>query len=207
MAPDNNEPRSPSADASGQSLIESCLVLALLCLIFFGCFQVCILFAARQVVDHAAARGARARTVGFNDWMVRKVVRVAAIPNAGRLIEPAYENVNAALRRQVAQETPGAVWDFALRATPSSTQAEIEAARIPEYLDSPNAGRARFILDYKRWDDLAVDFSGGGAAVEIDVRQPYPLTFPMHRTFYAADTVDLAGENRLENHYPLYLDF
>ena len=42
--------------------------------------------------------------------------------------------------------------------------------------------------------------------IETTVRQDYPLWVPMHRTFYAADEVTLAGESGIENHYPLYVD-
>ena len=54
----------------------------MICVIFMGIFQVSQLAVAREVLHHAAARGARARSVGFNAFMVQKSVRVAAIPNA-----------------------------------------------------------------------------------------------------------------------------
>ena len=80
----------PPGGEAGQSLVESCLVIALISFIFMGLFQISRLSAAREVLQHAAARAARARTVGFNAWMVPKVVRVAAIPNAGRMTEPLF---------------------------------------------------------------------------------------------------------------------
>ena len=85
------ESSGPPDPRAGQSLVESCLVIGLTCLLFFGLLQISQLFAAREVLYHAAARGARAKTVGFNRWMVTKAVRVGAIPNAGRMLVPEYE--------------------------------------------------------------------------------------------------------------------
>lgn len=204
----------PSTGCAGQSLIETCLAVALLCLLFFGLFQVSQVFAAREVLYHAAARGARARAVGFNHWMVTKVIRVAAIPNAGRMTEPVYENVNPALRTLVQTASPGEVWDTAVAATPVSAQYDIERARIPEYLDTWNWPRADYILNYEDWDSIHLTITGAGLlpegalapTVQVRVHQEYPLRAPMHRAYYAADSVALSGESELENHYALYLD-
>jgi len=76
------EPVDPARHAApsnreGASLIEACLALAIICLVFLGMFQVSRVLAARDTLNHAAARAARARTVGFNRWMVLKVAQVA----------------------------------------------------------------------------------------------------------------------------------
>ena len=110
--------------------------------IFLAILQVSLLFAAKEVTTHAAIRAARAKTVGFNYWMVTKVTRVASIPNAGKLVQPEYENVNPYLRSLAANATPGEAWDYAIAAQPSSAQYEIERARIPEYLYAANMPRA-----------------------------------------------------------------
>src|ERR1035437_1927236 len=99
----------------GQAIIESSLVLALVCLVLFGLFEISQLFAAQEILDYAAARGARAETVGFNRFMVEKTVRVGAIPNAGRLINPVVSGGPAA-------------------------QSDAELARIPLYLAAENSG-------------------------------------------------------------------
>ena len=65
-------------------------MVALVCLCFFGVFQISQLFASQEVLNYAAGRGARARTVGFNRFMVYKTIQVGAIPNAGRLVNPVY---------------------------------------------------------------------------------------------------------------------
>ena len=198
----------------GQSLIESCLVMALIGLVFAGVFQVSQLFAARDVLSHAAARGARARTVGFNRWMVEKSVLAAAIPNAGRITEPPFVNENPALRADVATMRPGDLWSSLLGIAPVSAQAEIERARVPYYLGAQNRPRSRYILDYANWD--TVQFStatrgiapggGGSPVIEVTVRQDVPPWVPMHRAFYDADSVELTATASIENHYPLYLE-
>lgn len=205
---------------SGQSLIESVIVILLICLIFVGLLQVSQLVAARQVLHHAAARGARAKTVGFNDWMVEKAIRVAAIPNSGRLITPEFENVDQQLRDAVANSRPGELWDDVLGGTlrPRSQQFSLEIARIPEYLGSENSARSRYILDYDYWystNDVGYTiaevyhtFENGQIVTSLQCRvaQTYPLWVPGHRAFYGAEDVRLGGESVIEKHYELYID-
>ncbi|WP_372806215.1 TadE/TadG family type IV pilus assembly protein [Pontiella sp.] len=67
----------------GASIVESCIVMILLCLILFGILQVSILTAAHDVLLYAASAGARCATIGYNDTMVEKTIRVAALPSMG----------------------------------------------------------------------------------------------------------------------------
>jgi len=200
----------------GQSLIETCLAVGLICFIFMGLLQIALLFSAREVLYHAAARGARAKTVGFNRWMVRKVVRAAAIPNAGKMLTPDFENVDDQLRDMVQTQRPGELWDSALQAQPQSSQYALEEPRIPFYLGADNVPHAEALLDYEDWDTIHITdglyppVQGEDDDVPVPlhfrVRQRYPLWVPMHRSFYDADSVSIAGESYLENHYPLYID-
>jgi len=181
--------------------------------IFFAILQISLLFSAKEILSHAAVRAARAKTVGFNNWMVTKVTRVASIPNAGRMIEPEFENINPFLRTIAESATPGDAWDFALTAEPQSGQYNLERARIPEYLYAANMPRALHILDYENWDSVHRSISGtdflpdGTYSPEITVRtsQRYPLWTPMHRAFYNDDFIDISAECTIENHYALYL--
>lgn len=197
----------------GQSLVESCLMICLIALIFAGLFQISQIFAAREVLYHAAARGARAKTVGLNWWMVEKAIRVASIPNAGRLVAPSFVNQDAALEQMVQTLRPGTLWQRVLGIVPSSLQYNLERARIPEYLDSYNILRSNYVLDYDEWDTVQGDHETpvlppgmSTPLLTVRVGQDYPLRIPAHRSFYAADSVRLTGESVLENHYPLYLD-
>lgn len=169
---------------SGQALIESCLVIAIVCLIFFGIFQISQLFAAQEVLDYAAGRGARAITVGFNRFMVDKTVRVGAIASAGRLIHPAYQG--------------GPASEYAL-----------EAARIPLYLGADNYGQLDAILDYDHWDSIRQGQASslGDGTFRFGVEQVVSLTNnPFAGAISSSKTLKLSGENYLDEHYSLYMD-
>ena len=202
-------------------MIESFLVILIVSLLLFGLLQVAVVFNAREVLHHSAARAARARSVGFNSWMVRKAQRVAAIPNSGAMLEPILAAPPPLLNPN---RTLGQNWDDALdtsRALPLSDRAAVERARIPEYLASDNGQRASYILNYEEWERESFDiteFGGmfpdlGAHSLRIRVQQFFPLMMPLHRAFYApprdADgisRISLSGESELISHYPLYLD-
>ncbi len=204
---------------NGQSLIESCLAIALICLVFMGMLEVSRLLTAKQVLNHAAACGARARTVGFNDWMVNKVVHVAAIPNAGRMTTPQIENIDTFLRAQTGRylsgrhKQPGSLWSSLLSATPSSSQYPIEISRIPEYLGSPYRERAMNILDYEDWDSIScqpgtANFVPQDQTIEVTSRQTFDnwLFGNSHKSFYSDESIELTGKYEIENHCRLYLE-
>jgi hypothetical protein len=166
----------------GQSLIESCIVLAAICLLFFGLFQVSQIFAAREVLDYAAGRALRSKTVGFNRFMVMKSLRVGSIPNAGQMTVPPSAGGPA-------------------------VQYAIERARIPLYLEAANGARLSAILGYEDWSTIRPSEPEALAdgTLHIEVSQDYPLRLPMHRSFYAADSMPLTGESRIDSHYLLYM--
>ncbi len=195
-------------------MIEACLALLILCLVFMGFFQVSQLIAARQVLYHAAARGARAKMVGFNRFMVDKAIRVAAIPNAGRMIRPDIANEDEALREWLATERAGVVWDRVLAADPGIADVhEIERARIPDFMGSEHWAWSRAILDYEHWDTIHTSvpaWMGDGEPLDVRVRQRIDLRrlfgVGVTRAFYADDTLELEGQSRLEAHYPFYIE-
>lgn len=214
----------PRAPRGGQAMIESLIAILFICLLFFGVFQLAHAFASREILRHAATRAARARAVGFNGWMVRKVMRVAAIPNAGTMTVPADEVFqNPELDAALAAGTPGAVWDLALVATPHSARADFELGRLGDYLASPNEPTADQLLDYEDWDDIRGQGIGGNGVppalttdrLDVEVRQEYPLRFYVQMLFELAGavtpamrdgTLRLRGAYEIESHYPLYLD-
>ena len=67
----------------GAALIESCIVIVLLCLILFGMLQLSIVTAAYDVNIYAASCAARCAAVGYDGNMVDKAVHVAALPTLG----------------------------------------------------------------------------------------------------------------------------
>jgi hypothetical protein len=199
-------------------MVESCVALIFICLLFFLFFQLCLGFASRDVLDHAAARAARARTVGFNQWMVKKAMRVAAIPNAGRLLEPASISVDAdpILNHSWKLMTPGEVWDMALKSTPASPKVGMELNRIPDYLYAPWQEWAEAILDYEGWDDdLSLQYADDidhPASIRVRVRQPLDMLISVIRGGSGildgreVEHLHLEGAADIENHYSLYLD-
>jgi hypothetical protein len=176
--------RGPAAcGAGGQSIIESVITVALISVIFFGIVQMALLFTAKEVVTYAANKGARARTVGFNNFMIFKTVRVGTIANAGKMRVP---------------NEPGGLIQ----------QSDIELASIPFYLGAPDYGYLGGILDYEDWPTVSHSSPTPppGGTLRVRVNQDYPLRMPLHRVFYADDNIRLRGESRLDNHYGLYLN-
>lgn len=219
-------PRTPeravASARGGQSMIESVVVMLVVCLLLFGMLQLAHAFAASEVLRHAAARAARARAVGFNGWMVTKTLRAAAIPNAGRMLVPAGDFSDPSLHRAVATLSSGDLWDWSLRDAAASPRAAVERARIGDYMESVNEERADQILDYEDWDAIDGRGLGGGnlaalpaSTLQVEVRQPYALAI-MVRALYDwvgaltppldSGVINLGADYRIENHYPLYLE-
>ena len=79
---------------SGQALVETVLAVLFITFLFLAAFQLSHWLTARILASHAAARVARARAVGFNDFMCLKAARVAVIPVAGRRLWPTDEEID-----------------------------------------------------------------------------------------------------------------
>lgn len=205
-------------------MVESLIVILIICLLLFSLLQLAQAFAYREVLEHASARAARARTVGFNGWMCKKVMRVAAIPNAGKMIEPSGASFpDVGLHEAVRTKTVGELIDWSLTAAPPVARAELEAARIPEYLASEHEDRAAYILDYENWNDISASGLGGGAGRElhsdgelgVSLHQTMPLDLTVQALidWFGAlspadkrDHIVVGGNSAIEDHYSLYLD-
>lgn len=201
-------------------MLESIIVILTVCLVLFGLLQVAIVYTGQEVLHHAAARAARAKSVGFNDWMVDKAVNVAVIPNSGERLEPVIANyVNSGIPSDA---TPGEAMDIAFSRRPvmSSPAAAIESARIPEYLASENYGRSTYILNYEEWERGSIShridesFSEHGT-IRAEVQQEFPLKMPFAGYFYPFATrrdenniprIRMVGEAVSGNHSALYLE-
>lgn len=188
-------------------MLESCLVIAVMALVLFGLLDISRQFMAREVLHYSASAGARAHAVGFNDFMIYKVMRTAAIPVAGRMSHPDFQNVSPAAAVWQSQR-PGTLWDYAVQANPMSLQYEqAERSRIPLYLGAEDWGQLSPILDYENWDDLHQStYEIAGNTVEGRARQNVELRFGLHRAFYAADFVEQDAQVQQDNHYTAYLN-
>ena len=118
-------------------MIETVLAVLVVTFVFLMLFNLSHLLTGKILVEHAAMRVARARAVGFNDFMCLKTARVAVIPVAGKRLWPADEEF-----------TTGN-----------------ELARVRTYLESPDAARANGLLEYENWKTLSVDAGDGGQSV------------------------------------------
>ena len=206
-------------------MIESVIVIMVSCLFFFAMFQYSHLLSAKLVLDHSAARAARARTVGLNHWMVEKSAKAAAIPVSGKCLtdltaDGAVEDTG--LAAILGRATPGRVWNAALRAPAQSARAQIEYARIPDYMDSLNSPTSSEILDYERWEHMTVTVDEplildgsmpGKLSVEVSQRQPLFFSFPALmrgelQRLRDGDVgfVRLHGRYSIESHFPLYME-
>lgn len=185
--------REKTRACSGQAAIESIIVIGLILLIFVGIFEIARLFAAEEILNYAAARGARAATVGFNDFMIEKTIRVAAIPNAGAMTVP--------------DDTAGLARYWA-----------VEQERIPAFLGSRTWAEADYILNYERWPIAGFSFGNAdffrvhvanwnrdSSPLSVRVTQNIPVNAVLFRAFYPTNYVPLRGECRIENHCMLYL--
>jgi len=214
--------RAPFGSRTGQAMVESMIVLLLMLVVFLGVFQFFYAAAARSVLDHSAARAARAKTVGFNEWMVDKAARVAAIPVSGAMLMPEEIPPDPGRAALANARTPGRAWDIALRFTPQSQQAALENALIPEYMASPHSNQARQILNYEAWDlecdcPLKIDavLSSGIATsrtITYTVSRAFDLLISWGDVARSVPTrsnpgrITVEGRYQIESHYDYYLD-
>ena len=210
---------SPHYRHCGQAMIESLIVIILACFCFLAIFQYANLFASKAVLSHAAARAARSRAVGFNQWMVEKSARVAAIPASGARITPASVGMDPAITAALARNRVGEIWDLALSSSTRSPGSQIELGRGPDYMDSDNDPTAENILDYELWDALRVDIEEPlnidgttPGTLLVTVRQRHPLLLALE-PLADGELRDAQGEDfaieglfSIESHYPLYLE-
>ena len=172
----------------GQSMIETVIVLFFLCIVFFWVYEYTGLLTRHTVLDYAAARAARARTVGFNDFMITKTVRIATMSTAGACETKDDEGNGLATGTLV--------------------------SRMGSYLQAESEAETRGILDFKYGDGAHLGWTcsePGGDVNELTMRvwQRRPLygSGADDETVDAADRQEytLTGEARIEGHYPFYL--
>ena len=162
---------------NGQAMIETVVVMFFLCVVFFLVYEYANLLNARTVVDYAAARAARARAVGFNDFMVTKTVRVATAGVAGECLS--HDDKGDDL----------------------STGALV--SRMGSYLEAEWEGDTKGILDFELWESDKLGWSAdepGGENAELTMR------VWQRRPLYDGDEDlrEVRGEAGIESHYPLY---
>lgn len=81
-----------------QAMVETLIAVLVIMLIFTGAFTLSRKLAATTLLDYGAARAARAKAVGFNDFMCIKSARAAIIPVAGKRLWPTDPGVDEVSR-------------------------------------------------------------------------------------------------------------
>lgn len=192
----------PLGPKQGAAMVESCIVVAILCLILFGFLQVSQLVIARNVLNYTAVTTSRAAAVGMNDFMLHKVSRYASIPVAGPITTP-----EGFVPGRVEGSTMGAVWDNAIdrENVPVSDLGEYEVA-VKEAYHLATPGLFNSVLSYDNWENAETDvrFSHRrrDEIITLEITQTVPLTFPFSRVFFGhLDFVDVTRGNRVAE-YP-----
>ena len=174
---------------SGQAMVETIVAMLALVVVFLLIFQFADNLRAKLLVQYAAARSARARAVGLDDYMVLKTARVATMPAAGKCLVRSNGGNRLHARQLI--------------------------SRAEDYLECENGGAARNILNFELWENskTRVDASKTGAArLSVTVRQDRPQYFsPMallpgwkenSEDGDSSPTAHLEGSFAIEAHYP-----
>ena len=117
----------------GQAMIETVLAVLVVSFAFLALFRLSHMLTGKILVEHAAMRVARARSVGFNDFMCKKSARIAVMPVAGKRLWPEG-------------------WSF---------DDSRELSRVPIYMRSADGAVARGVLEYDGWNRLSVEPGDG----------------------------------------------
>ena len=185
-------------------MVESCIVMALLCLILFGFLQVSYIVAARNVLNYSAVATARARSVGLNEFMLMKVSHYASIPTAGPMTVPAGNygtdrpeglTVGARISTAISRENK-----------PISAQGDYVVA-VKEAYHLASTTRFGQILDYANWTDGSTDVfvthdADNDDVLTLEVEQTLPLVMPFSRVFFPHLDLVTATRDDREEQYP-----
>ena len=176
-------------------MVETVIALLFVLFAFLAVLQYADNLRTKLLLEYAAFRCARARTVGYNDYKLLKTVRLATMSAAGR---------------SLVQNDLG---------HPLSTGELL--SRMRTYLASRHDGAARNVLDFDYWENgrtpmPQVVVSQG--KVNVETRQDRPQFFDVFSYFGSGKAVydpaddaddapvfDITGRSAVEAHYPDYL--
>ena len=169
-------------------MVESIIVLFFLCIVFFLVFDYARLLICHTTLDYAAARAARARAVGFNDFMILKTARLGAMSVSGEC----YTRMNDD------------------RAPSTATL----VSRMGSYLQTASPSETEGILDFELWRNGNLGWScaephGDVGELTMHVWQKQPVFNSINPQGAPARDdaamITLHGEAKIESHYPFYL--
>lgn len=172
----------------GQAILESLLVLLVLLAAFFFFYDFSFATVSQIHLNNAAARVARADTVGFNSFQRNKSLRVGMIPVSGKRLVPEADR--------------------------GQLTASQELAYVRTYLASETYADSKGILDYERWDNLSHSTRHAGDKCVIDARFEIPTLMPERfahfiglgdEGFSYPETQTIRSHWVIEDHASLYL--
>jgi Flp pilus assembly protein TadG len=171
----------------GQAMVETTIALIFVLIVFLALFNLADLTRTKLLVENAAVKCARARAVGYNDFMLRKIARLATMPAAGRCLTPSDDGTGTLSRSD-------------------------RYNRIGDYLMSEYDEQADAILDFEYWQngDTAISATVGSSPVTATVSQRRPRLFDFGVLTGAVnpDTdsrATISASSTQEAHYPDYL--
>jgi hypothetical protein len=89
---------------NGQAILESILTMMVLLLVLLGLLQIFQLAAAKILTNYSAFRSLRSYVVGFDDYLIRRSARVAAIGASGKITSPDNDEYSSPLEQFAAEE-------------------------------------------------------------------------------------------------------
>lgn len=171
----------------GQAMVETTIAMIAILIMFLALFNLTDLIRTKLLVENAAVKCARARAVGYNDFMLRKIARLATMPVAGECLTPS-------------EYGDGPV-SYAER-----------YYRIGNYLMSDYEAQADAILDFAHWQGnfTEVSATAGNSLSTATVTQHRPRLFDFG-VFTGGgrddddERAEISADATHESHYPDYL--
>lgn len=161
------------------TMIESLIVMLLLCLIFFGLLQAVHIAVTQMVTDYSAACTVRSSVVGFTDRLLVRSARIASIASSGKLIYPDHADPSPMI------------------------QFEYERDLIPRYL----SGEVWY-LTYEHMPLMHADVRSSGSNMrraEVEFSK-YPINFPFWETVSGEKTMNIKAEAKAFDHASYFLE-
>ncbi len=173
---------------SGQAMIETTIAMIVVLIVFLAMFNLSDQMRAKLLVENASVKCARARAVGYNDFMLRKIARLSTMPAAGRCLTASAHDGDAALSRGE------------------------RYARIGDYLASEYEAQADAILDFEHWQDgntsVACSADASRTIATVTQRRPRITGLNMLTGSANSDTHEhapISATGTAEAHYKSYL--
>lgn len=178
---------SPFGQKHGSAMIESCIVVALLCLILFGLLQTSYIISSRNVINYATVATTRAAAVGMNNFMLHKVSHYATIPTAGPNASPGIKQ-----ELRLDGETVGEQWRNALsRADLSRSTLGAYELGVREGYHMSSVSDHASILNYDNWKleetdiHFTVEEDSKLDILHVTLEQNLPLVYPLSRAVFS----------------------